>query len=184
MEDALEFERRLEAAYETPSYFVLATEPKLKYLEMTRRNLAKHFPMLVFNCERELIAALQKEAESKRIRWDVVVRADASKPHGKADGSRDWENLRKLAANAARHVAEQIRSRTQSMLLIYPGLLGRYGQLSILEELAASLGPHSLSLLTGSEHQPASPRPEGQAIRAPSPQWVCTPTKSHHSKFC
>jgi serine/threonine protein kinase len=183
MEEALAFERRLEAAYQTPSYFVLATEPKLKYLEMARRNLDKHFPMLVFNCERELIVALQKEAESKRIRWDVIVRADASKPDGKTNGSHDWENLRKLAASAARHVAEQIRSRTQSMLLIYPGLLGRYGLLSILEELADSLGPHSLWLLVGSEQQAASPMADGQAIPARSTQWGWIPTKWLDNEF-
>ena len=34
IEEALEFERRLKAAYRAPSYLVLATEPKLKYLEM------------------------------------------------------------------------------------------------------------------------------------------------------
>jgi len=43
------------------------------------------------------------------------------------------------------------------MLLMYPGLLGRYGQLSILDELADSLGAHSLWVLAGSEHQKASP---------------------------
>jgi serine/threonine protein kinase len=183
LEEAVEFERRLQAAYRAPSYFVLATEPKLKYLEMARQNLAKHFPMAIFNCEREFLAALQKEADSKRIRWDVILRADASKPDGNANNARDWDNLRKLAANAARHVAEQIRSRTRSMLLIYPGLLGRYGQLSILDELADALGSHSLWLLTGSEHQAASPMVDGQAIPARPTQWAWIPTKWLDNEF-
>jgi hypothetical protein len=183
MEKAVEFERRLQAAYRAPSYLVLATEPKLKYLEMARQNLAKHFPMAIFHCEREFLTALQKEAESKRIRWDVILRADATKPEGNANGARDWDNLRKLAANAARRVAEQIGTRTQSMLLMYPGLLGRYGQLSILDDLADSLGAHSLWVLAGSEHQKASPLVDGQAIPARPTQWAWIPTKWLDNEF-
>jgi hypothetical protein len=41
MEDALAFERRLQAAYRSPSYLVLATEPKLCHLQMAQTNL-KH----------------------------------------------------------------------------------------------------------------------------------------------
>jgi hypothetical protein len=63
------------------------------------------------------------------------------------------------------------------VLLIYPGLLGRYGQLSILDELADSLGAHSLWLLAGSEHQAASPMMDGQAIPARPTQWAWIPTK-------
>ena len=88
-----------------------------------------------------------------------------------------------LAANAVRHAAEQIRSRTQSVLLIYPGLLGRYGQLSILEELADSLGPFSLWLLAGSEHQSASPMMDGQAIPARPTQWAWIPERWLDNKF-
>lgn len=183
MEEAIDFERRLQAAYRAPSYLVLATEPKLKYLAQARLNLAKHFPMTIFDCEREFLSALQKEAESKRIRWDVVLRADAPKQGGNANGARDWDNLRKLASHAARHVAEQIRSRMQSMLLIYPGLLGRYGQLSILDELADALGAHSLWLLMGSEHQAASPMVDGQAIPARPTQWAWIPLKWLDNEF-
>jgi serine/threonine protein kinase len=183
IEEAIEFERKLEAAYRVPSYFVLATEPRLKYLEMARQNLAKHFPMSVFHCEREFISALQEEAKAKNVRWEVVLRADSAKPDGNSNGNRDWENLCKLASTAVRRVAGQIRSRTQSMLLIFPGLLGRYGQLSILDELADSLGAYSLWLLTGSGHQAASPMVDGQAIPARRTQWAWIPIKWLDNEF-
>jgi serine/threonine protein kinase len=183
MEEAASFERVLQASYKSPSYMVLATEPKLKFLEMARQNIEKHFPMSVFNCEREFLAALRKEADSKRISWDVILRADASKPEGNAQGSRDWENLNRLATAAARQVAEQIRSRTQSMLVIYPGLLGRYGQQSILDELADSLGDYSLWLLAGSQHQAASPMMDGKAIPARPGQWAWIPLKWLDNEF-
>ncbi len=183
IEEAFEFERRLKAAYHAPSYMVLATEPKLKYLEMALRNLAKHFPMEVFHCERELISALQREADSKRVRWEVVLRADAVKPEGNTHTVRDWENLRKLGAAAARSVADQLRARTKPTLIIYAGLLARYGQLSILDELADSIGEHSLWLLAGSDRQAASPMIDGQAIPARPTQWGWIPPKWLDNEF-
>lgn len=183
IEEAIEFERRLKAAYRAPSYLVLATEPRLKYLEMALKNIAKHFPMEVFHCEREFIAALRKEAEAKRVKWEVVLRADAAKPTGNGQVVRDWENLRKLATNAARSVADQLCARTKSTLIIYPGLLARYGQLNILDELADSIGQHSLWLLAGSDRQAASPMIDGQAIPARATQWGWIPPKWLNNEF-
>jgi len=183
IEEAIEFERRLRAAYKSPSYLVLATGPKLKYLEMARQNIENHFPMTTFHCEQEFVAALQEEANSNRIRWDVVLRADASKPEDGATPSRDWDNLRTLASSAAGRVAEKVRSRSEPMLLIYPGLLGRYGQLSILDNLADSLGDHSLWLLAGSEHQAASPMIDGETIPARPTQWAWIPLKWLDNEF-
>jgi hypothetical protein len=166
-----------------PSYLVLATAPKLMPLELARRNIERHFPMATFDCEREFLGALRKQAESKRIKWDMILRADASKPEGASGTSRDWDMLCRLAGFAANQVAEQIRSRKQSLLLIYPGLLGRYGQLSILDDLSDSLGEHSLWLLAGSEHQAASPMIDGNAIPARPTQWAWIPTKWLDNEF-
>jgi hypothetical protein len=182
MEDAIAFERRLRAAYESPSYLVLATGPKLKYLAPARQNIERHFPMEVFDCEQEFLAALQEEAQVKRIQWEVVLRADAAGPDN-GTPNRDWDNLRKLAAGAALRVGAKIRSRTQAMLLIYPGLLGRYGRLSLLDTLADSLGDHSLWLLAGSEHQAASPMIDGEAIPARPTQWAWIPEKWLDNEF-
>ena len=183
IEDAVEFERRLQAAYRAPSYLVLATEPKLKHLEMARQNLAKHFPMAIFDCEREMLSALRKESETKHVRWEVLLRADAGKPKDNAASTRDWDNLQRLAANAAHQVADQLRARQESTLVIYPGLLSRYGQLSLLDELQDSLGAHSLWLLAGSDHQAASPMIDGHAIPARPTQWAWIPTKWLDNEF-
>ncbi len=183
IEEAFEFERRLKAAYRAPSYLVLATEPKLRHLEMALKNLGKHFPMDIFHCEREFISALKKEAESKRVRWDVVLRADASKPSGNSHALRDWENLRKLAATAARSVADQLRARTKPTLIIYPGLLARYGQLSILDELADSIGGLSLWVLLCSSGRGAAPMIDGDAIPSRATQWGWIPPKWLDNEF-
>jgi hypothetical protein len=178
IEEAFAFERRLQAAYRAPSYLVLATEPRLKHLNQVRDNLAKHFPMAIFDCEKQMIAAMQKESEAKRIRWEVILRADAAGP-----GTRDWDNLTKLAAAAARRVADQLRLRSRSTLVIYPGLLARYGQLAVLEELADSVGPNSLWLLAGSDRQAASPMTDSHAIPARPTQWAWVPEKWLDNEF-
>jgi hypothetical protein len=139
--------------------------------------------MATFHCEQEFLAALQEEAKSKRVRWDVILRADATKPENGSVPSRDWENLRTLASNAAGRLAEKIQSRSQPMLLMYPGLLGRYGQLTILDDLSDSLGNHSLWLLAGSEHQSASPMIDGEAIPARPTQWAWIPLKWLDNEF-
>jgi len=160
-------------------YLVLATEPKLSTSKWRVRT-SQAFPYGDLSLRRD--SSLPSEGSIEALRWDVIlVRTPATRRH--ANGARDWDNLRKLAANAARRVAEQIGARTQSMLLMYPGLLGRYGQLSILDELADSLGAHSLWVLAGSEHQKASPLVDGQAIPARPTQWAWIPAKWLDNEF-
>jgi hypothetical protein len=125
----------------------------VKHLNQVRDNTLKHFPMAIFDCEREMLGALQQEARAKRIKWEVITRADSAGP-----GTRDWENLVKLASAGARRVEERPKARERSTLVI-PGLLGRYGQLSVLERLADSLGPQSLCGLL--PEATARPRPHG-----------------------
>jgi len=172
IEEAIEFERRLQAAYRAPSYLVLATDPKLEHLKLAETNLARHFPMHMFHCEREMIAALRAQADEKGVRWEIVLRADATGP-----GGQDWEKLRRLGESAVQVVANKLRQRTSSTLVLYPGLLARYGQLSILGALQDRLGDRSLWVLVGSDRQVASPTADGHAIPARPTQWAWVPPK-------
>jgi serine/threonine protein kinase len=172
IEKAKQFERLLQAAYGAPSYLVLATEPKFDHMQMAQTNLARHFPMAVFHCEREMLAALRAEAESQGVRWEVILRADSAPPD-----SRDGQNLRRLAGMAAKTIAEKLRQRKESTLVMFPGLLVRYGQITIFEDLQDSLGDRSLWVLVGSEQQAASPMADGHAIPARPTQWAWIPPK-------
>ena len=172
VEEAEGFERRLQAAYRVPSYLVLATEPKISYLKTALDNIARHFPMTIFHCEREMLACLRAEAEHVGVRWEVVLRADSA-----AEGGRDAQNLRKLAEKAAQTVADLLRQRRESTLLLFPGLLARYGQLRILDEMQDSLGTTSLWVLVGSEGRGNPPSSEKQTIPARPSQWAWIPEK-------
>jgi hypothetical protein len=172
VEEAQQFERRLKAAYRASSYLVLATEPKISHLNAALDNIGRHFPMTVFHCEREMLAALHAEAEQMRVRWEVILRADATPPE-----SRDAQNLRKLAAQAAKVVADRLRQRQERTLVMFPGLLARYGQLTILDEIQDGLGANSLWVLVGSEGRGNPPSSEKQTIPARPSQWAWIPEK-------
>ena len=102
----------------------------------------------------------------------MILRADSASPD-----TRDGQNLRKLAGKAAKSVAEKLRHRKESTLVMFPGLLARYGQITILDDLQDSLGDRSLWVLVGSERQAASPMADGQAIPARPTQWAWIPPK-------
>lgn len=172
IEEAQQFERRLQAAYQAPSYLVLATEPKSKSLNAALDNIARHFPMAVFHCEREMLACLHSQADQMRVRWDVILRADSAPPD-----SRDAQNLRKLAEKAAKMVAHRLRQRQDRTLVVFPGLLARYGQLTILDEMQDALGDNSLWVLVGSEGRGNPPSSEKQTIPARPSQWAWIPEK-------
>jgi serine/threonine protein kinase len=173
IEQALQFERRLQAAYSAASYLVLATEPKVCHLKAALENISRHFPMAVFNCEREMISALHAESEKMGVKsWEVILRADSA-----PRDSRDGQNLFKLAERAAETVANQLRQRNEPTVVVYPGLLARYGQLRILDEMQDALGAHSLWLLVGSEGRGNPPSSEKHTIPARPSQWAWIPEK-------
>ena len=78
---------------------------------------------------------------------------------------------------AAKTIAEKLRQRKESTLVMFPGLLVRYGQITIFEDLQDSLGDRSLWVLVGSEQQAASPMADGHAIPARPTQWAWIPPK-------
>ena len=170
IEAARQFERRLHAAWTSPSYLVLATEPRIDRLRSAVTNIRSQFTMATFDCEAEMLAALRAEVVDKRIRWELILSADQEKPD-----TLPGRNVRKLAAAAARKVADKLRHRTRPTLLLYPGLLARYGQLNILDELQDNLGATSLWVLVGSDGRGTPPSSEKQTIPARPSQWAWIP---------
>jgi hypothetical protein len=63
-------------------------------------------------------------------RWDIVLQADAAPPD-----SRDWRNLQILVRRAMTVVEQFLFAADRPVLLVYPGLLARYDQISLLETL-------------------------------------------------
>lgn len=108
----------------------------------------------------------------------MVLRADATPPE-----STDWRNLMILVGASIPIVEEQLANSEKTILLVYPGLLARYKQLSLLERLRDRVGAkgsnlHGLWVLLASDQQTALPTLNGTAVPViGSGQWARVPEK-------
>jgi serine/threonine protein kinase len=144
IQDARDLERRLQASLENPSYLVLFTAPR--YLRRAADELQRRFALDVVNLEAELIQTMQAQATALGAQWPVVRTADAQ---GKE--SQDWLRLKLLVERSLPVIETKLRNRARPVLLLYPGLLARYEQMSVLARFADSTAQHSLWVLVGSD---------------------------------
>ena len=82
-----------------------------------------------------LFDALRKEAEELDIDWTIIEQAD-----GADRSSQDWNNLMHLVARVAPKVTADLCSRKEHLLLVHPGLIARYDQMTVLETLRDKVG--------------------------------------------
>ena len=106
-----------------------------KSMVRAAEELRRQFGVQVVSLERELIKAMRDVSAGARVRWDIVLRADAA-----AGSSTDWQNLRNLVERALPLVAAAIPRTAPPALLTCPGLLARYGQWPWLSDLAQTTG--------------------------------------------
>jgi serine/threonine protein kinase len=156
---AREFERALGAAYKIPSYLVLFTAAK--NVRRAEQILHQRFPMNVFNLDSEIIAAMREAAGRLGADWNVVLRADAAPPE-----SQDWRRLQQLLRQALPVVEEKLRVRTGPLLVTYPGLLARYGEMSLLGRLSDARLLHSVWVLVAGDEQTGRPTIDGVPVPA------------------
>ena len=158
---ARDFERSLDAAYRTPSYLALFTASK--YVRRAEKILRRHFPMGVLNLDAEIIAAMRARSQQLGADWNVVLCADAAPPE-----SQDWRRLQQLLRQALPAVEEKLRARTVPLLVTYPGLLARYGEMSLLARLSDYRLAHSLWVLVAGDQQTGRPTIDGVPVPAAS----------------
>jgi serine/threonine protein kinase len=152
--DARSLEEKLRYAASHGAFLVLSVEPQ--WLGRAREELARRFPISVCDLDAVFLQTLREEADRKRARWDVVLRADAAPTN-----TTDWRNLQRLVEAALPRVESCLRSRDQTRLVVNPGLLARYDRLNLLAQLAQDVGRtdgiHGLWLLVPANDQ--SPLP-------------------------
>jgi hypothetical protein len=85
-------------------------------------------------------------AAKRKVDWNVVLNADNAEP-----ATRDWQNLLRLVNEALPAVEEAIRTAAASntVLLTYPGMLGRYRQTTMLDRLRDSVGSRGANRIHG-----------------------------------
>lgn len=158
---ARRFDERLRAAVQHGGFLTLTVPAK--YLPRAERELQRQYGVAGFSVERALLDAMKATAETRRIRWDVVVRAD-----GARRDSRDWQKLRELVQLALPGVAAAVPRAAPPALVTHAGMLARYGQMPWLSDLALRCGRadgvHGAWLLVPWEDPGEPPTIDGEAV--------------------
>ena len=171
--DARQFEERLRHGIKEGSFYTLLVNPK--YYQRAYQELSRRFPIELVDFEELFLRALRQVVDKAGAKWDAVVSADAIPGDGK------WDKLMVLVKRAIPIVEEQIGSAKKPMLVIYAGLLARYGQMVLLERLRDRIGrrdgiPGLWLLVPGDHHALMDGKAipligRGQQVRIPE-SWI------------
>ncbi len=124
--DAQALDDRLDRLVTDGRLLTLTVEPR--HYRRAADELAERFGLEPVSLEGVLLDAMREAAAAIEADWDVVLRADASDR-----GSRDWRRLQSLVTKAMPVVEQAVLAREQPTLLLYPGLLARYGHLGAVD---------------------------------------------------
>jgi len=157
--EAHAFEARLDSAIASGGMLTLMVAPG-----RLRRAAAelRRFPVTAVDVDGLLIRHLHAAADSARVRWDLVLRVDAD------PAAADWAKLVTLVSRAMPGVQKELTSTIGTVLLENAGLLARYGQLRLVDELRAEVMRRGQLrgcwLLVPSDQQVELPLIDGQPV--------------------
>jgi hypothetical protein len=163
--EARRLEERLEHAVRQGDYLALMVEPR--FLPHAERELIRRFPVEARSIEEVMIRRMREAAGRAGADWSTVLAADSAPVH-----SRDWQNLLVLVGRAIVAVEEELYATGQAkgrpLLLTYPGLLARYGQLDLLQRLRDAAGRRdgmpAIWVLVGADGQHEAPVIDGKPV--------------------
>lgn len=160
--DARLLEERLKRGIQDGAFLALLVEPK-RY-QRAKEELCERFPVELVDYEALFLKALKQVADKAKVKWELVLQTDA-KP-----GEGDWNKLMLLVGRAMPIVEAELLKAEKTILMIYPGLLARYEQMTLLERLREKVGRDDgipgLWLLLPNEQQAVI---DGQAVPLLSP---------------
>jgi serine/threonine protein kinase len=172
--EARQFAERLGRAIADGTFIAMTVEPR-GYCRAIEE-LGTKFDVQVVDLESTFLRALREIADSKRVKWERVLQADA-KP-----GGGDWERLMTLVRQTMPHVERTVMSATKTVLMVYPGLLARYEQLDVLtrirEKVGRADGIPGLWMLIATDGQSPLPVMDGKPIPVIGPaEWARIPDR-------
>jgi len=177
IDDAVAEAERLESklgwARKQGAYLALAVDPRL--MNQAVRELER-FQVTHLSANQLFLDAMKEQASTLKVNWDVVLRADASKP-----GRPDWTRLQELVRWSMPKVLERLRRPEETILLSDPGLFARYGRMHEMDALRNDTGtpngPFGLWLLVPSHGASFAPSLCGEAVPITNPAQFETLTK-------
>jgi hypothetical protein len=172
-----DFDRRLRYSVEQQHFLALVVSPRRAVL--AAQVLASRFPVEVRSLDSLLIRHMKAFAAEKRFDWNIVLRADAV-PAAHRGASRDWGNLQRVVREVLLRVKAELAEAERHVLLTNPGLLARYDQMGLLNDLREASGrpegPPGLWVLIPGDGQQQRPLLDGQPVPVfTSAQWARIP---------
>lgn len=159
-------EDRLQHAYCSGGFLVLVCKPS--YLRACEANILKRFNedgRLIDKVSFDdlLIERLRSKSIEYEFPWTDIYEADAE--NRKSD---DWQNLLHLVGEVTQEIATDLMKRERPLLLVHPGLIARYDQMSFLQTLRDRVGHDvpcpSLWVLVAADNQNEMPYLDGVQI--------------------
>ena len=172
---AHQFTGRLQQSIQTAGYLLLVSTIT-NYLTVEQQ-IRRSFPVTVCDIDTLFLTLLKSEGERLKIKWEKILEADQTQ-----EGSPDWNRLNQLVANYILPLLKaQIVAQQGPLLLTHIGLLARFNQIPLLDQIRDSIcldatNPRSLWVLLPSDDQNQLPtlhrRPVPVATRG---QWEHIP---------
>jgi serine/threonine protein kinase len=131
--EARQFEERLRHAYADGGFLALTVRPSR--MRRCEDELLRRFKLQRVSFDEALLDALRAEAKELEIDWATIEQADGTDP-----ASTDWQNLLHLIGRVTPKIVADLTSRKEHLLLVHPGLIARYDQMSVLETLRDKVG--------------------------------------------
>ena len=131
--DARAFEDRLRHAYKDGGFLVLTVRPSR--MRAAEAELLRRFDLEKVSFDDLLFKSLREEAKELEVDWSYVEEADGSEPTSLA-----WSDIMELSRRATPKIVGNLLDRRSHVLLVHPGLIARYDQMSILESLRDKVG--------------------------------------------
>jgi serine/threonine protein kinase len=131
--EARQFEERLRHAYAEGGFLVLTVRPSR--MRRCEDELLRRFKLHRVSFDQVLLDALREKARELEVDWSYIEEADGEEP-----ASQGWQDMLELTSRVAPKIAEDLLNRPEHLLLVHPGLIARYDQMSILETLRDKVG--------------------------------------------
>ena len=174
-----QFDQRLRHSVEQQGFLALVVPPGRAL--RAEQALVAGYPVEVRSLDNVLIGHMRAFASENGIDWSVVLKADGT-PQAERGSSRDWRNLVRVVRSVLPRIVADLSAATQHLLLTNPGLLARYGAMSLLTDLHEKTGreggPPGLWLLVPGAGQQQRPTLDGQPVPVfTTAQWARIPAE-------
>ncbi len=150
--EAQRLEEKLAYAHSKGSFLTLAVDGR--HVIRAREELLRRFDLELISGDQLFLDAMRSVADKRRVKWDIVLTADATEK-----GSKDWERLQMLVELALPQIKQALQQTDKTILLTQAGLFARYERMNLIDTIHSTVGtpegPHGLwILIPGQDKQP------------------------------